>query len=405
MNRKQTELLQREISVMSKLHHPNIVDLIEAYDTPTTTYLVMEYVEGGSVLNELMQNGPYTEKESARLMRQLLESILYMNSRGVAHRDLKPDNLLITNDRMLKVSDFGLSKDYSQGNILITSVGTACYVAPEVLSGKKYTTSCDVWSCGVIAFILLSAQMPFHGSSNEVIFEKVRLAYYVFPSPYFDHVSLQALDFIDKILVPSVKQRMTLDQCFMHPWMRKWHPDLQKRYESSLSLPSSSTTERKKGRRSSSKKAEAEDRMKYTQKPITPSAIDPGAKPEKDSIQTQDYDDEDDYSFPPISSSTEPTAIPVNQPPPVPSRQSTSPTEMCVGEHSGDHLPPLKSIVEDEGETREGRRKSKRLSWSRKTRSQSKEGSVGKSEKSEKDKPKKALSKPLFGFGGGADSK
>lgn len=111
--------------------------------------------------------------------------------------------MLVTKDRQLKVSDFGLSKDFTEG-ALVTSVGTACYVAPEgiceleiakltcvVLSGKKYSTSCDIWSCGVIAYILLSAQMPFHGGNNDEIFEKIRVADYTFPSPYFDHISIE----------------------------------------------------------------------------------------------------------------------------------------------------------------------------------------------------------------------
>eukprot|EP01126_Amoeba_proteus_P018183 TRINITY_DN1914_c0_g2_i1.p1 TRINITY_DN1914_c0_g2~~TRINITY_DN1914_c0_g2_i1.p1 ORF type:complete len:555 (-),score=85.83 TRINITY_DN1914_c0_g2_i1:127-1791(-) len=353
MNRRQTELLQREISVMSKLHHPNIVDLIEAYDTTTSTYLVLEYVDGGSILKELMEHGPYTEKESARLMRQLIESILYMNSRGVAHRDLKPDNLLITRDRTLKVSDFGLSKDYSEGSALVTSVGTACYVAPEVLSGKKYTTACDIWSCGVITYILLSAQMPFHGPNNDIIFEKIRVADYVFPSPYFDHVSVEALDFIDKILVPNVKHRMIIDQCLLHSWLRKWHPDLQKRYlDSNLTL--SSTSDKKKGKKSSQKRPEpGEDRTKYTQKPVAASAVDCNTKPEKDSVATPNYGDEDDYSFPPIVATAEPVVEPKV---PEPGLVEPHQIEMSVIHPSGDALPPSKPVVETEGD-REGRKK------------------------------------------------
>eukprot|EP01126_Amoeba_proteus_P023430 TRINITY_DN2354_c0_g2_i5.p1 TRINITY_DN2354_c0_g2~~TRINITY_DN2354_c0_g2_i5.p1 ORF type:complete len:482 (-),score=126.83 TRINITY_DN2354_c0_g2_i5:202-1647(-) len=321
LNQRQHELLQREIAVMSKLHHPNIVDLVEAYVTPKKTYLVLEYVEGGSMLKELMDNGPYTEKESARLMKVLLETIQYMNSRGVAHRDLKPDNLLITKDRQLKVSDFGLSKDFSNEE-MVTSVGTACYVAPEVLSGRTYGTTCDIWSCGVIAYILLSAQMPFHGNGNEEIFEKIKVAEYTFPAPYFEYVSIEALDFIDKILVPDLNHRMTIEHCLEHPWMRRWHPDLDKKYRDKYKAkrkPKDTTTEK--------------DRLKYTEKPIDAVAtnLKVSTRPPKDSIATtQEYnDDDDDDGFPPLLGNLPPLEgqppLPTEIPPELPGKSPTPP--------------------------------------------------------------------------------
>jgi len=159
-------------------------------------------------------------------MRQLLEACIYLKSRGIAHRDLKPDNLLVTKDGRIKISDFGLSKDYSK-SVLQTSVGTANYVAPEVLSGQNYDFQCDVWSCGVIAYTLLSAQMPFYGNDNREIFDKILALDYTFPDRYFKKVSDIALCFIESIFVTDPNQRLTARQCLHHPWIVMWHDDLK----------------------------------------------------------------------------------------------------------------------------------------------------------------------------------
>lgn len=225
-NHSQMELLRREIMVMSKLNHPSIVKLYEAYDSPTATCLVLELASGGSVLERLLKVGAYTEEETAIVMRQLLDACVYLKSRGIAHRDLKPDNLLIAANGRIKISDFGLSKDYSK-SALQTSVGTANYVAPEVLSGQNYDFQCDVWSCGVIAYTLLSAQLPFYGEDNREIFQKIVDLDYLFPDRYFKKVSDVALGFIESIFVTNPNERMTAKQCLHHPWVLMWHPDLK----------------------------------------------------------------------------------------------------------------------------------------------------------------------------------
>jgi len=222
----QMELLKREIMVVSKLDHPSIVKLYEAYDSPTATCLVLELASGGSVLERLLKVGAYSEEETAIIMRQLLEACVYLKSRGIAHRDLKPDNLLLTQSGRIKISDFGLSKDYSK-SALQTSVGTANYVAPEVLSGHNYDFQCDVWSCGVIAYTLLSAQMPFYGEDNREIFQKIIDLDYLFPDRYFKNVSDIALGFIESIFVTNPNERMTARPCLHHPWTIMWHDDLK----------------------------------------------------------------------------------------------------------------------------------------------------------------------------------
>jgi len=212
-------LLEREIAVMSKLHHPNIVQMIEAYDTPEKTFLILELVTGGELFDEIIsRDKPYFEKDAAEMVKQILRAISYMNSMGIAHRDLKPENLLLDSNHNIKISDFGLSKDFSS-EAMTTSCGTPTYVAPEVLMGSAYDVQCDVWSTGVITYILLSSHIPFDGDGESEVFERILAACYSFPSPLWDPVSEKAKDFIRKIFVVDPKFRMTADECLDHDWL------------------------------------------------------------------------------------------------------------------------------------------------------------------------------------------
>jgi len=212
-------LLEREIAVMSKLHHPNIVQMIEAFDTPKKTYLILELVTGGELFDEIIaRDKPYFESDAISMVTQILRAISYMNSMGIAHRDLKPENILLDHNHNIKISDFGLSKDFSS-EAMSTSCGTPTYVAPEVLLGAVYDVQCDVWSLGVITYILLSSHIPFDGDGESEVFERILSACYSFPSPLWDPVSAKAKDFITKIFVVEPKQRMTADECLDHEWL------------------------------------------------------------------------------------------------------------------------------------------------------------------------------------------
>jgi len=217
-------LLEREIAVMSKLHHPNIVQMIEAFDTPKKTYLILELITGGELFDEIIaRDKPYFESDAVHMVTQILRAISYMNSMGIAHRDLKPENILLDQDHNIKISDFGLSKDFSS-EAMSTSCGTPTYVAPEVLLGSVYDVQCDVWSTGVITYILLSSHIPFDGDGESEVFERILSACYSFPSPLWDPVSSQAKDFISKIFVVEPIQRMTADECLDHEWLTSPQP-------------------------------------------------------------------------------------------------------------------------------------------------------------------------------------
>jgi len=222
---------------MAKLHHPYIVEMYEAFDTPKYTYLVLELVTGGELLEELInRDKPYTEKEAMHYISQILKAVEYMHSMGVAHRDLKPENLLLDASKQnVKISDFGLSKDFEKGGEMMTSCGTATYVAPEVLMATGYDPICDVWSVGVITYVLLSAHIPFDGQTENQVFQKILRAQFRFPSPMWDDISEEAKDFIRKIFVVDPKKRMSVSDCLDHAWLNMENEEkLEKALPSSL---------------------------------------------------------------------------------------------------------------------------------------------------------------------------
>ena len=162
---------------------------------------------------------------AASIVKQVVEGVSYLHENGVAHRDLKPENLLVggENEEEIKISDFGLSKAFGAGAAarLETSCGTPDYVAPEVLRGEVYDQSVDLWSVGVITYILLCGFPPFWGESQGELFDKILAADYEFPSPEWDAVSADAKDFISKLLVKDNHARLTAPQCLKHEWLQK----------------------------------------------------------------------------------------------------------------------------------------------------------------------------------------
>jgi len=222
---EELQLLQREIDIMQKLDHKNIISLEEVYDEKDTIYLVMELVAGGELFDQIVSRGTYSEADAASIVRQILEAVDYMHGNGIAHRDLKPENLLCSGDETntIKVTDFGLSKDFGSAS-LRTSCGTPDYVAPEVLRGQPYDNSVDIWSIGVITYILLCGFPPFYGNTDQQIFEKILKAEYDFPSPDWDPISNEAKDFIRKILIHDPAKRPTAAEALESVWIKNKVP-------------------------------------------------------------------------------------------------------------------------------------------------------------------------------------
>ncbi|XP_023524208.1 CBL-interacting serine/threonine-protein kinase 5-like [Cucurbita pepo subsp. pepo] len=214
------EQIKREISVMRLVRHPNIVELREVMATKTKIFFVMDYVRGGELFAKVAR-GRLKEDVARKYFQQLISAVDYCHSRGVSHRDLKPENLLLDENGDLKISDFGLSalpEQLRNDGLLHTQCGTPAYVAPEVLRRKGYDgAKADIWSCGVILYVLLAGFLPFQDEDIITMFKKVFKAEFECP-PWF---SAESKRLISKVLVVDPERRITIGEMTRVPWYRK----------------------------------------------------------------------------------------------------------------------------------------------------------------------------------------
>jgi len=222
---EELKLLQREIDIMRRVQHRNVLRLYEIFETSTHLYLVMELVNGGELFYKIVAKGAYTEGEARDIVRQLVEGVDYLHNQGIAHRDLKPENLLCSETEegvVIKIADFGLSKAFSGDSLLETSCGTPDYAAPEVLRmDGSYDKSVDLWSIGVITYVILCGFPPFYGKTQTMLFEKILNADFDYPDPEWTNVTEEAKDFIGKLLVLDTNKRFNTKQCLEHAWLKE----------------------------------------------------------------------------------------------------------------------------------------------------------------------------------------
>ena len=217
---------EREIEILRKADHPNIIKLYEVFESKRSFYLIMEECKGGEVFDRIIehiQNKDMYSEKNAAIIRQMISAVEYCHNNGIAHRDLKPENLLYLNqgsedNNPIKVIDFGLSQVISHQRKLKTKVGTAYYVSPEILEGS-YSEKCDIWSAGVILYILLSGDPPFNGPSDVEIYKKIAEMKFDFPERKWANISDQAKDLIKHMIAPE-KDRYNARQVMEHPWMQ-----------------------------------------------------------------------------------------------------------------------------------------------------------------------------------------
>ncbi|KAA6388415.1 MAG: putative Calcium/calmodulin-dependent protein kinase type 1 [Streblomastix strix] len=223
----QLESLFSEISIMQSMKHPHIVHLYEVYETNDKLCLVMELVTGGELFDKISEHGAYTERDTSLLMHALFNAVKYMHDRGIAHRDLKPENILYESNAPgapVKISDFGLSKVVDKKRMMSTCCGTPGYVAPEVLSYTGYGPEVDMWSLGVLMYVLLCGFPPFYDDNDAVLFQIIQKGEFEFISPYWDTISASAKDLISKLLIVDPKKRYNVNQSLKHPWFSEALP-------------------------------------------------------------------------------------------------------------------------------------------------------------------------------------
>lgn len=217
-----SESLKKEMSILQKVAHKNIVRTKEIYDTPNFTYIVMECMSGGELFDRIVDMGSYTELEAKTAFWDIMSAISYCHSHGVVHRDLKPENILYTSaapDADLKLADFGLADVINSDQMLHASCGTPSYIAPEILKGKEYGKEVDVWSAGVILYILICGFPPFYADDDVALFRNIKLGEFEYTEPYWDDASEEVKDLINSMLIVDPSKRLNVDEAMKHQWL------------------------------------------------------------------------------------------------------------------------------------------------------------------------------------------
>ncbi|CAG9335416.1 unnamed protein product [Blepharisma stoltei] len=227
------KLLMNELDILKTLDHPNIIRVYEFFEDSMRFYIVMENCKGGELFGEILKRQNFNELQAAQIMCQLFSAVSYLHEHCIAHRDIKPENILLEEQgdiSNIKLIDFGASERFTKGVPIEGTLGTAYYISPEVLSGT-YNEKCDLWSCGVILYILLCGRPPFDGKTDEEIIENVKRGKFTFKGEIWRTVSKAAKDMISALLCPA-STRLSAAQALEHIWMTRNvsvaspHPDL-----------------------------------------------------------------------------------------------------------------------------------------------------------------------------------
>ena len=217
ITKSQQTLLTRELSILRKMNHFNIIKLYSIIETETIIYLIQEYSEGKELSNYIQNHSKLDEKEACKFFQQIISGIEYIHKMGIAHRDLKPENILLTRANDIKIIDFGLSNIYSEGQMLKTSCGSPYYAPPEMLQGKPYKgLYSDIYTCGIILYYMLSKKLPFNENNNQELYKKIIAGEFNMPK----NISKEAQDLLKKIIKVNPEERIKINDMKKHPWFK-----------------------------------------------------------------------------------------------------------------------------------------------------------------------------------------
>ncbi|XP_046300066.1 death-associated protein kinase 3 isoform X1 [Marmota monax] len=232
------EEIEREVSILREIRHPNIITLHDVFENKTDVVLILELVSGGELFDFLAEKESLTEDEATQFLKQILDGVHYLHSKRIAHFDLKPENIMLLDknvpDPRIKLIDFGIAHKIEAGNEFKNIFGTPEFVAPEIVNYEPLGLEADMWSIGVITYILLSGASPFLGETKQETLTNISAVNYDFDEEYFSSTSELAKDFIRRLLVKdpkwsgghrcdlgwSSRRRMTIAQSLEHSWIK-----------------------------------------------------------------------------------------------------------------------------------------------------------------------------------------
>eukprot|EP00930_Biecheleria_cincta_P074280 TRINITY_DN61488_c0_g1_i1.p1 TRINITY_DN61488_c0_g1~~TRINITY_DN61488_c0_g1_i1.p1 ORF type:complete len:320 (+),score=64.76 TRINITY_DN61488_c0_g1_i1:103-1062(+) len=217
------DAMANEVKLLQSCTHENIISVHHYFESGETTYMVTEYCSGGELFVGIVSAGSFSEKQAAFIMRQICRVLVYLHGCGICHRDTKPEQFLLLDESPLescvvKLVDFGLSCYVAPGDVLRDPVGTILYVAPEVLA-KEYGLASDVWSFGMVVYVLLSGSHPFDAPTAKEVAKKVKKANYTLSGESWETVSKDARDFISGLLTKNPAERLSAKQALEHQWI------------------------------------------------------------------------------------------------------------------------------------------------------------------------------------------
>jgi len=224
---KKMEMVEIEVEILRRVNHSNIIRLQDLFQTPDKYFIVLELITGGELFDKIVELTSYSEKDASHLMSKILGAIDHLHVNNIIHRDLKPENLLLSSkdtDAEPKVTDFGLSCIISNNEKLTKAVGTPGYIAPEILLTLDeeldgYSREVDLWSTGVIMYILLCGYPPFYAEEDDQVFDLIISGKFDFPEAQWKSISSSAKDLISHLLDTDPKKRYTAKQAIQHPWI------------------------------------------------------------------------------------------------------------------------------------------------------------------------------------------
>ncbi|CAG9326947.1 unnamed protein product [Blepharisma stoltei] len=209
--RHELHLLRREVEIMKKVRHQNIVQFYEIYENPEFIYITMELCEEGNLKKKIEAFGKMNEEDVKIMTKQILSALVYLHRLKICHRDLKPENILFSNNRV-KLADFGLAR-HMNGTNGFSVVGTPYYLAPEVIDGH-YNSKCDIWSLGVVLYYSLTGKLPFNGTCYEDLFSKIQGT-----EINYGYMSTEAKEFLKLLLHKDQNSRINAEAAIKHSWL------------------------------------------------------------------------------------------------------------------------------------------------------------------------------------------